>query len=117
MERLDLSDFDEPPNLRLLSHFHTGPMQNPIPVFEELQRILSPLALSPPGSSLVYPQIQAKISELREWGIDEGFLELIDDSAQVMLRMRPGDECAAAARVMSEIEEWKCANPIWLKEE
>lgn len=91
-------------------------MNNPIPVFEELQTILSPLAFSEHDSAVVYPKIQAKIQELRDWGIDEGLLCVIDDSAQVMLRMKSGDECAAAAHVMSEIEDWKQENPIWLKD-
>jgi hypothetical protein len=91
-------------------------MNNPIPVFDELQKILGPFAFSEHDSAVVYSRIQSKIQELREWGIDDGLLGLIDDSAQIMLRMKSGDECAAAAHVMSEIEEWKRENPIWLKD-
>ncbi|MDB6111480.1 MAG: hypothetical protein JWR69_3230 [Pedosphaera sp.] len=72
-------------------------MNHPRPIFEELQSILSPLAFGDHDNKVFYPQVQAKIAELREWGIDEGLLRLIDDDNQIMLKMRPGDECTAAA--------------------
>lgn len=92
-------------------------MNNPLPVFEELQKILGPLPFSKHESGEVFPKVQAKIQELRDWGVSEQLLDLIDESTQIMLRMKPGDECAAIAYVMSEIEDWKLQNPIWLKKE
>jgi len=92
-------------------------MNNPLPVFEALQKILGPLPFSEHEATEIYPQIRAKLDQLKGWGVDTRLIDLIDESARVMLRMREGDVCAAAATVMSEIEEWKTTHPIWLKPE
>ncbi len=92
-------------------------LNNPIPIFDALQELLGPLVFSEHDPSVVYPKIKAKLQELRQWGVEEQLTDLIDDSAKVMLRMKDGDACAAAAQVMSEIEAWKEENPVWLRPE
>ena len=88
-------------------------LHNPIPILDEIHLILSPLSFQPADSSVVYPQVSAKLIELRELKVDEDLLDLIDDSTQVMLGMKPGDSAATMAHVTTEIEGWKKENPMW----
>jgi hypothetical protein len=88
-------------------------VSNPISIFDSIQLMLSPLCFEPADASVVYPQITAKLKELRELKVDEDLLDLIDDSTQVMLGMKPGDSAAAMAHVTTEIERWKKENPMW----
>ena len=88
-------------------------MSNPIPILDEIQLILSPLSFQPAEASAVDPRVTAKLTELRDLKVDEDLLDLIDDSTQVMLGMKPGDSAAAIAHVITEIERWKKDNPMW----
>jgi hypothetical protein len=65
-------------------------MSNPIPILDEILLILSPLSFQPADASVVYPQVAAKLKELRDLKVDEDLPGLIDDSTQVMLGMKPG---------------------------
>jgi hypothetical protein len=56
-------------------------MSNPIPILDDIQLILSPLAFESADASVVYPRITAKLQELRDLKVEEAFLDLIDDSA------------------------------------
>ncbi len=88
-------------------------MSNPVPILDDIQLILGPLAFEAADPAVVYPEVAEKLQQLRELKVEEAFLDLIDDSTQVLLLMKPGDQSAAVAHVMAEIEHWKKENPMW----
>jgi hypothetical protein len=88
-------------------------MADPTKILDQIQLILGRVAIKPFDAEVEYPAITAKLQELRELKLDEGLLDLIDDCAQVLLHMKPGNEGSAVAYALSEIDQWKKQNPVW----
>jgi hypothetical protein len=89
-------------------------LREPKQILAEVQLILGRVSLEDaPDASVEYPKIAAKLEELRHLKVDESILELVDDSTQVILKMKPGNVGTAIAYCLCEIDSWIAQNPFW----
>jgi hypothetical protein len=89
-------------------------VREPKAIFEEIQLILGRVSLEDaPDAAREYPEVTSRIDELRRLKVDEDILGLIDDSTQVVLRMKPGNIGTTIAYVLCEIDSWNRENQMW----
>ena len=89
-------------------------MREPKAIFEEIQVILGRVSLEDaPDAAKEYPNVLAKIEELRRLKVEESILGLVDDSTQVLLKMKPGNIGTTIAYVLCDIDSWNRDNQMW----